>query len=279
MRYAPLFVSLLLASPVAAGEARKKQVAVLVLERTVTEFGVKPVKKGEKREKPAAPGKPKIVKLSTRRYTVKLAPGRLREHCADTGEVSIVRFDRELIWMLDTKEKTYREVTFREINERSAQVRARLGRRLPMIEDGPHKEKLRDILGLGAKPPELTVTRPGKRRKILGESCELVVVKIGEEEFFRAWIAERRAPLVDSKWLLLGNCLSEKAAKKLAAIKGLLLEATFSMPSGGRLEISTGRIAEGKSPPEEFGDPAALGYERRGTRKKPSAGKKPGKKS
>lgn len=274
MRYTSLFLALLLAAPAAAGEAPEKPVAVLVLERTVTEFGVKPARKVKAGEKPAAPGKPEIVKLSTRRYTVKLAPGRLREHCAETGEVSIVRFDRELIWMLNTKEKTYREVTFREINERSAQVRERLARRLPMVEDGPQKEQLRKILGLGGEPPELSVTRPGKRRKILGESCELVVVKLGKEEFFRAWIAERRAPLVDRKWLLLGSCLPEQAAKKLAAIKGLLLEATFPMPRGGRLEITTGRIGEEKSPPEEFDDPAALGYRRRGTRKKPKPGKK-----
>lgn len=280
MRYAPLLLALLLAAPAAAGEPAR-DAAVLVLERTVVEFGVKPPKRGEE---PAATEKPKIEKLSTRHYTVKLAPGRLREHCAETGKVTIVRFDRELLWMLKPREKTYREITFREINERSEQVRARLERRLPMIEEGAHKERIRKLLGLEGKPPELSVERPGKRRKILGESCEMVVVKLGKEELFRAWIAKRRAALLDRKWLLLGSCLPEGAAAKLAAIKGLLLEATFPLPRGGRLEISTGRFSEEKAAPGDFDDPATLGYKKRGPQKKrplapAPAGKKPEKKS
>jgi len=271
---------LLLAAPAAAGEPAEAA-AVLVLERTVVEFGVKPPRK-KAGEKPAPAGKPKIKKLSARHYTVKLAPGRLRERCAETGEVTIVRFDRELLWMLKPREKTYREITFREINERSEQVRARLERRLPMIEEGAHKERIRKLLGLAGKPPELSVKRPGRRRKILGESCELVVVKLGEEDLFRAWIAKRRAALVDDKWLLLGSCLPEAAAGKLAAIKGLLLKATFPLPRGGRLEISTARFGEEKAAPGDFDDPATLGYKKRGPQKeKPPApaGKKPGKKN
>jgi len=286
---APLLLALLLAAAPAAEPGKH-----LVLSRTVSEFGPKPAEKKEKRKEkegePAPAAKPEIVEISVKHYTVKMAPGRLRESCLEDDTVTVVREDKGLLWLLHPQDKTYREISLRKLSELSEKARQRLIRRLPLVEPSAHKDRLKALLGLTDKPPEISIEeRPEERKKIAGESCRKVVVRLGGEKFFEAYISRRKVPLAGARWLLLGGILSREAARKLSGIKGLLMEAVFPLPRGGRLEISTQRVAERPVGPNDYRDPAELGYrllyggrkvetkargESRGEKGRPKPGKK-----
>jgi len=259
--------------------------ADLVIERTVREFGPKPAPQADKAEKKDAPetapapastpeAKPEIVELASKRYTVKMAQGKLRETCAADGSVTVLRSDLGLLWQLDPEKKTYREISFRALAAAADSSRERLRRRLALVSDPGLRERLRALLEAEGDPLPVTIERPGTTRKIAGESCELVVVKAGPEEIFRAYLSARAAPTLEQPWLTAGHLLAGPAAAKLGELKGLVMEAVFPLPDGGRIEIVTERLTEAQESPGDYEDPAKLGYARLGGAEKP-AEKKP----
>jgi len=272
-----------------AASGKPQSLKVLVLERTVTTYGRKE-DKGEEDEgkedegeedrgdeehdgdddgaKAGAEGK--IVKLDEKKYTVKLAAGRVRELSRHDNSVTVIRSDLAVVWFIDARNRTYRAMTFRKINDQAAEAIERLKRRLPIINDPAENKRIRELLGISGEPPKLTIERPGDNRKIAGEICERVVVKLGGRVFFKAWVSRRRAPGVDKRWLTLGCYLPAGAAEKLAGLKGLLVEAVFPLPRGGRMEIRTQKITEAEAAPGDFDDPDALGYKKLGKRGKPA---------
>ena len=124
-----LLAALAPSAPARAAEPR----TCLVLERTVREFGPRP---------PAGKDNgPETAELSARHYTVKMAPAGLRESCRETGGVTIVRFDKGLVWTLDTKAKTYRELSFQKLSALAERARKRVARRLPLVENPRHNAR------------------------------------------------------------------------------------------------------------------------------------------
>jgi hypothetical protein len=148
-----------------------------------------------------------------------------------------------------------------------------LYRRLPLVTDPAARRKLEELLDADRKPPELAIERPGTTRKILDEECDLVIVKAGGEELFRAFVARQPAPAADPRWLRCGALLPSEAAAKLAEIKGLVMEAVFPLPDGGRVEVTTDRLSEAGEKPEDYADPATLRFTRVGSFKPPPADK------
>ena len=256
MKTRAFLIALLLAALLPAAAAR----ADLVVERTVREFGPDLPEDGSPEDAP-------IIELRVRRYTFKMAADRVRETCHETGVVNIVRLDKKLIWTL-SENNTYRQLSFEDIDAAAEKARQRLIRRLPLVEDGLQRERLEIMLGVREDPEEITVERPGEKKTIAGQECELVVVRLGEAELFSAFLAERGAPVTDKRWLTLGGLFSEKAAAKLAELEGLLMEATFPLADGGRLEISTQKVSEEDEKKDDYADPAGQGYSLTGTSEK-----------
>jgi hypothetical protein len=252
----------------AASSAR----ADLVLERTVREFGPKPAEKAAApadAAKPAPEARPEIVELSVRHYTVKMAPGKLRETSEDGMSAVILRSDLELLWLLeidkDKKTKTYREVSFKSLNAAANTGRERLRRRLPMIDDPEARTRIEVMLDNDPDAPPVTVKRPGTKKRIAEEDCELVVVSAGPQEILRAFLSTRAAPALEQPWIGAGGLLGGKLAEALAGLKGIVMEATLPLPGGGRIEITTGPLSEAREEPGDYDDPAKSGYARVGS--------------
>jgi len=255
----------------AAGEARP----VLVLERTVTVYGLPPEPQkpaapapaggekpaaGEAKAEPAEPAKPAIGRVSEKSYRIRVAADRLRETCLDDGRVTVVRCDLGKLWVMDPAGKTFQEASFQEIDRQAEEARQRLVRRLPLIEDRALQARLRRLLGADAKPAQLVLEEGSEVRKVAGEDCRPLVARLDGEELFRGWLSARAVPLADRRWLMLAGCFPREIAEKLAAVRGLLMEATFPMPDGGRLELATRSVGEARPEPGEFDDPRELGY-------------------
>lgn len=269
----------------AASSAR----ADLVLERTVREFGPRPAGKTEAPAEPGkpepakpaaapAPGpapeaKPEIVELSVRRCTVKMAPGKLRETSEDGMTATILRSDLELIWLLEVSKdnkKTYREITFKSLNSAANSSRERLRRRLPMVDDPDVRARIAAMLDTEDDSPPVTVKRPGTKKLIAGEDCELVVVSAGPQELFRAFLSTRAASALERPWLGAGGLFGRKLAEGLAGIKGIVMEATLPLPGGGRIEVTTQHLSEAREEPGDYDDPSKSDYARVGSAEKAS---------
>jgi hypothetical protein len=264
-----ILFGLLLFAPVVtlAGEAPAPKTG-LVLERVVTIYPPTPEPVEDGADAPEAPG-PVVTKM-----TIRMAGNRLRQTSNDGKEVVIVRYDKKLLWLLNTAQRTYSQVTFAQAGAATARARKRLIDRLPLIEDGQQRELLRKLLGAGDVLPRVAIERPGGSKVILGEKCWELLVKIDGEIFFKGWTSQRKSPMKNQSWLLLGNCLDRRTAAKLGKIKSLLLEAEFPMADGGRMTITTVRLTEEEVGTADFSDPARMGYKNTGDREKPGQDKK-----
>ncbi len=236
-----------------AGEARTAKTA-LVLERIVTVYPPTPEPVEDGADAPEAPG-PVVTKM-----TIRMARNRLRQTSNNGKEVVIVRYDKKLLWLLDTAQRTYYQVTFAQAGAATTKARKRLIDRLPLIEDGQQRELLRKLLGAGDVLPQVKIERPGGTKSIVGEKCQELIVKIDGELFFKGWTSQRKSPLKNKSWLLLGNCLDRRTAEKLGELKSLLLAAEFPMADGGRMTITTVRLSEEEIGTADFSDPAQMGY-------------------
>ena len=142
-----LTVTLAIAGLAFAGEAKRKKkpaLKVLILERTVTRYGRSRKKSSEKAgtEGGAVANASKLVKLSEKQYTVMLAEGRLREILSAEARATVIRSDLGIVWFLDTKNRTYREMSFKQVNAQNAEALERLKRRLPIIDDPEQNERI-----------------------------------------------------------------------------------------------------------------------------------------
>ncbi len=270
--------------------------ADLLIERTVREYGPKPAPApaaeapavtaepardgaaAKAPQVPAVPPKPEIVELSARSSKLKMAPGRFRETSEDGKTVTVMRSDEGVLWLIDTENKTYREIALKSLSSAARSSRDRLSKRLPTVSDPAMRERLEVWLGTGEDLPPVAIERPGTKKTIAGEECELVIVKAGADELFRAFIARRQTPALEEPWLRAGLIFSREAADKLAEIKGLVMEAVFPLPDGGRIEIGTDRIAEIREEPGDYDDPAKSGFTRLGGLEKASRKKSDEKK-
>ena len=277
--------------------------ADLLIERTVREYGPKPApapapaaeapaataepaRDGAAARAPQAPAappkaeaKPEIVELSARSSKLKMAPGRFRETSEDGKTVTVMRSDQGVLWLIDTENKTYREIALKSLSSAARSSRDRLSKRLPTVSDPAMRERLEVWLGTGEDLPPVAIERPGTKKTIAGEECELVIVKAGADELFRAFIARRQTPALEEPWLRAGLIFSREAADKLAEIEGLVMEAVFPLPDGGRIEIGTDRIAEIREEPGDYDDPAKSGLTRLGGLEKASRKKSDEKES
>jgi hypothetical protein len=263
--------ALCLAAPPAARAGQPAPAAaerVLVLERTATTWSAPgptepaaPGKGAAEEPEPAAAEETGPKKLSERRFTVWLAPGRLREKSHGDGTVTIILLEEGLVWLIDPDKKTYREMSLEKVRSRTRQARARLARRVPLVEDAAGRSRLEKLLGIGPEPAEVKVEYPGGTRTVAGRECREVVVGLDGEELFRGWLAAAPAALADERWLLLGGCFPEGVAAGLGGVKGLLMEASFPLAGGGRLQLTTGSAVEKQLDPADFQHPEKSGYE------------------
>lgn len=259
--------------------------ADLVVERTVREYGPEPAgqEAAAGQAAPAPEAAPEIVELSAKRYEVKMASHRLRETCHEDKTATVVRLDRHVVWLLDLEANTYRELSFQSLAAAAAKTRRRLARRLPLVSDPELRRKLGQTLGAEGRAAELSIEKPGRTKQVAGEACELVVVRLGGDELFSAWVSRRPSPLRGTAWLRLGGLFSEADAAKLAEIRGMVLEGRFELGGGRYLLLTTESLAERPVDRSEYENPAAQGFSRFGGedqreekgRDKGKAGKRP----
>jgi hypothetical protein len=128
-------------------------------------------------------------------------PGMFKmETGGDEGAV-IIRLDKEVMYNLDVKNKTYSEMTFAELEKMSKKASAKMDEAMSRMQkqmEGMSEEQRKMVEqmmkgkmpGKGAKPAKVDVVKTGETRTISGYPCAKYVVKEGGGEIVTLWVTK-----------------------------------------------------------------------------------------
>ena len=113
------------------------------------------------------------------------------------GNTTIVRLDKQLMYTVDPKQKTYSEITFAELEsfmqKAGSKTDAKMEELQKKMKGMPEEQRkmMEKMLGgqMGAmmQGGEVSVTNTGEKKTISGFACMKYVAKQGDKEFLTAW--------------------------------------------------------------------------------------------
>lgn len=109
-----------------------------------------------------------------RRETVKIQNGLVAIHDVTFGTRLVIRPDRKLAWVIDTRGATYSEVTFEAVAERRKRVLADLAdakKRVAGTQDAEDIDRVTIGLGAYPNPPAVEARDTGKTEQVAGRRC------------------------------------------------------------------------------------------------------------
>lgn len=125
-------------------------------------------------------------------------PKKFRMDMVEEGGFVVVRLDKQMIYSVDTKAKTYSETTFADLEKAGqragAKLDAAIGDMQKQLEEMPEEQRKMVEQMMGKKMPgkrggemKVEVVAAGDRRTISGYGCTKYVVKVDGEESATVW--------------------------------------------------------------------------------------------
>lgn len=217
--------------------------------------------------KSTMPMQPKEAKENEKTF---YKSGKMKMMNLTTGRTTIFRFDKELVWTIDEKNKTYMEMTFAEMQQGMDQMRSEMKKEMKGMSADERKmmEKMmgKKMGGMFDEEGEfeITVNRSGKKDKILEYPCEQIFLLINKEPLMELWVTDKfnlGTEFLDvyQKMGFVKGKLSDEAKK----IRGIPLLTKMSMNRGmGNMdsESRVTKIVETSVANQEFDVPG--GYKK-----------------
>jgi hypothetical protein len=221
--------------------------------------------------KSTLPMQPKEVKENEKTF---YKSGKMKMMNLTTGRTTIFRFDKELVWTVDEKKKTYDEMTFAQMQEGMNQMKSEMKKEMKGMsaEERKMMEKMmgKKMGGLSDEEGEfeISVNRSGKKNKILDYNCEQVFLLLNNEPLMEMWVTDKfnlgtEFLEVYQKMGVMKGKLSDEAKK----IRGIALLTKMSMNLGmGKMdsESQVTKIVETSVSDNEFEVPG--GYSKQKSR-------------
>lgn len=166
-------------------------------------------------------------------------PGKFKTMNLTTGKTIIMRFDKELMWTIDDKNKTYEEITFAQMQEGMEKMKSTM--REEMKDISPEERKMMEkFMGkkfgsMFSEEPklEVTVKHTGKKKTIMGYNCEQIFLNLNDEPMMEMWVTDK---------FTLGNDFLE-VYQKMGFMKGKLSEEAKKIqgiPLANKMTIDMG---------------------------------------
>ncbi len=195
-------------------------------------------------------------------------PRMLKMVQGDDGQSAVIRLDKEMMIMIDPKEKTYWEISFdkmeRIMKGASAQMTAQMAEMQKQLEQMPEDQRKMAEQMMGAhKPgsaPKIEASNTGETKTISGYACTKYIIKHDDKEAATVWATR------DVKKFDVMKKDMEEFGKRMQAMipggKGVngLMGGIDGFPIqtetvGGRKTVVT-KIEERSTPADEFEAPA-----------------------
>jgi hypothetical protein len=183
---------------------------------------------------------------------------KLRTSSDADNAIAIVRGDKEIVYTINPKEKTYSEMTFAEVEAMMSEMTEQLAKVQEQLKDLPPEQRkmLEGLMGGTVKERDGKLKSTGEKKTIAGYSCEKVILVEGDEEKGTFWVAKDaslRQPAKD--WSMLMDRLAKGPMAKIlgrsSELDGFLMESTY-----GGISMVTTRLEKQSLDDAEFEVPA-----------------------
>ncbi len=173
-----------------------------------------------------------------------LRPMKMRTVSDEENKGMIIRSDREIIYILSMKDKTYSEMTFKEFEGQMSKATEQMTRMQKKLDEMPPEQRkmmegmMKGMMG-GDKEYELKKT--GEKKSVAGYSCEKVVMNEGDKEVGEFWVTKQLGSMKDfaKDWSKLMDKMTQgpiaKMYRKLAELDGFAMESKM----GGVTTVTT----------------------------------------
>jgi hypothetical protein len=203
-------------------------------------------------------------------------PKKFKSESGDEGQAVIFRLDKEVMYMVNTKEKTYSEVTFAEMEgamkKMGSKMDAAMAKMQKEMEGMPEEQrKMVEKMMKGKMPgkntegTEIEVTKTGEKKTINGYSCTKYVLGEKGKELLSLWVTKdvkdfegmrKDFEQFRQRMMAMNPMMAKGVAAKINEVEGFPIETDMG---GGMRQVVT-KIERKPTPPGEFEIPA--GYKK-----------------
>lgn len=124
--------------------------------------------------------------------------GKMSIHVKNKPELMVIRPDLNLLWRIDKKNATYREIRFEDIKTginmaESIMESEEMKNIMETLEGMPQAqhEMLEKMRSKSGPARELKMVSTGKKETVLGEESEVVELCMGDETVMTLWLAKK----------------------------------------------------------------------------------------
>jgi hypothetical protein len=203
-------------------------------------------------------------------------PGMMKIVDIGSGEMTIIRMDKEIMWQVNTEDSTYTEMTFAEMEKASAETKERIAKaKSEMAEEmknmSPEERKMMEkfmgskmaaMMGAEEETVQLSLKSTDKKDIIGDYECKLVVMTLNEEPFVNMWVTDK----YDVGGELFNfyrkmNVFQYEPTKEMKTFKGfpVKMESTMDMGMGAVTNTTTvSKVVETSLKGSEFELPKGL---------------------
>ncbi len=194
----------------------------------------------------------KAAEFHTKGY---LKPMKLKTVSDEGNQGAIIRSDKEIIYIVNMKDKTYSEMTFKEMESQMSKASEKMKQMQEKLKDMPPEQRKMIEGMMGEKEYQLKKT--GEKKNVAGFSCEKVVMSAGDNDVAEFWITKQIGSMKDyaKDWSKLMDKMAKgplaKMYRKLAELDGFVMESKFS-----GVTVTTTKLEKRSVADSEFEVPA-----------------------
>lgn len=181
-----------------------------------------------------------------------------------SGDIFIVRLDKNEVYMIKPADKTYSAMTFAELEEGMRQMGSQANERMAemrkQMKDMPEEQRkamekmMGNMMGGGEGDAPLKVTGSGERKSVTGYGCSKYVVTSGTEEIMSLWLTRdiKEMDAMRKDW--------KEFAQRMASLipgRGKAMAEAFKRIEGFPMETNMGGITTVVTKIEKRSTPAS----------------------
>ena len=165
-----------------------------------------------------------------------LKPMKLKTVSDEENRAVIIRSDKEVLYVINMKDKTYSEMTFKEFEGQMTKANEQMKEMQENMKDmPPEQRKMMEgmMKGMMGKK-EYEIKRMGEKKTIAGFSCEKVVMSEGDKEIGEFWVTKDVGSMKNyaKDWSKLMEKIAQGPMagmfRKLAELYGFVMESKVS---------------------------------------------------
>ena len=172
----------------------------------------------------------------------------------EDSHVGIVRADKEMIYMVNPKEKTYSEMSFDDLEKQMAAASEEMKKAQEQLKDLPPEQRkmMEGMMGGMMKDVDYAVEKTGEKKTVAGYSCEKVLLKDGEKVAGTFWVTKDLGTMTEyaKDWSKLMDKIARgpmaKMLKKLSDLGGFVMESSMSGVSTMTTKLEKRSVSDGE---------------------------------